>query len=422
MVVRLDDRSFPFAADALTGGLRIELASGPVVVRPLLWGERVRLARLAALDISGLEVSLATLATGFAPATEEDAAVIATLAAWLDQPAGGGLDVAALADGALAVSRATGWSLAEMDARPAAEIDGFARLVSPKVDPVKGVEPPFVGPQSAHRGSPPAASAPASRPPAFALGETRIDIISDPDVGTISPLEAKGASDEAADAVTAVFPADRSLRTRPGDMRPLPDRGVPRSDAQDAGAPQQARETLDSAIAPERSEIEPPKPDRSAAPAPMFRVIRPTNVAPKVGSGRNNRPQSGLGADDLAGRPPSAAVSVTPEAVRNVPEFVPLSDDDLLRRPVVEPFFLMDQPTVGLATQAIAPVPEPLISDSSEFEAPLHPAFVTAAVLPQVSAPHPSTMASSLTADDVIDHLAEALEVTARDLGFLEDV
>jgi hypothetical protein len=428
MVVRAGGQTYPFAPDPATGGVTLALPDDPVVVRPLTWAERVRLARFAELGLSGLQSALVELATGRdLDGTEAQAA--AQLAAWLDRPQGGGLDEAELAAQALGLSRATGWSLAEIDARPAREIDAFLRHV--------GVQPTHEAPVTRARADP---------PPGF----TRIDVLPDP--AEAAPPLGTDAVQRSATTDTTEPSANRATTGQGPGGHPSagpttsadtphgvteidatqsePERGATSTKTSDRTEPG-IQETARSAAPPAPAtpaarrkpvfRVVPVTPETMAAPAPDRpttaspdrkteppQVPQPVAAYPDTPSATTAAPPSEAGRRQFAPTSPGPAFGAVagnahfPDAHLSPPRY-----DTWQRGTATAVPAAFEAPTTfaqqGQTARPVSPLPD---------RAP--PAFDTTPLV-ETAVPPADPVA------EVIDALDRAFEETARDLGLLEE-
>ena len=134
------DESWPFDVDLATGAARIVLAGRVYVVRPLLWGERLTLARFAATGEAFQRRQMLNATLDQAPPEGAPADALAALASWLNQVEPGSaelpLDAVSIARVSLDVCRHSGLTAAQLDAMPAPEVELLCRAVLASLGPV----------------------------------------------------------------------------------------------------------------------------------------------------------------------------------------------------------------------------------------------------------------------------------------------
>jgi hypothetical protein len=129
--VRLGDESWPYELDWADVSAVVQLGGSTLRVRPLRWRERLALARFAHLGASFVEAQHLRIALGGAPvpASEEEQAAVAALAAWVDAPRDEAvpLETRVLAGVTLDVCRAMTLTPADLDGRDAYEVEALWR-------------------------------------------------------------------------------------------------------------------------------------------------------------------------------------------------------------------------------------------------------------------------------------------------------
>lgn len=200
-VVRVGAQQWPFDLDLHAGAAALWVSGQRISVRPLLWREKVMLARFAHLGPRFVQQHFLRLALGGRPLPrtgkdeaenkaandaandaldEAVTAALVALAQWIDSPDASRprvpLDPVALGRVALAVCRGTGLRPADLDTRPAAEVELLWQAVT-QAEPGQQAGP------AAH-------AAPAA---AEDDGQVRILIVPDP--APVQPHRPTGADD-----------------------------------------------------------------------------------------------------------------------------------------------------------------------------------------------------------------------------------
>lgn len=322
--VRLGDRAWPFALDLRDGTAELDLGGRLVRLRPLRWGEKVRLARFARAggDVLAEQLLLLAAPDGGDPGrdgAERDA--LLALALWLNAPAAEPelpLEPGLLAAVTLEVCRATGLAPADLDGREAPEVEALWRVAS-------AARPPAGAPRLAAFGD--EAVLPAT---------TRILVVPD------SPAAAAAGGERAAAAAAAAAePAPGATAgagsTPPGAGSVLPPREEPPRRAATAPPP-----------APPAWPAPPPEepPPRSRRSVDRFRVVPPA-------------PASALSTPGAA-EPVGAAAAAGGGSLPPEPESALLASVAAVRRAEAH---------AGGGAEAAAPIPR-----GGEFPIPAPPA------------------------------------------------
>jgi hypothetical protein len=387
--------AWPFAVDCRTGSATLELAEGDVVVRPLWWREKLRLARFSFLGVSFLDeqVLRLSLSEGAAPAEGDEREAALALALWLNDPGDGEtlpLQAPLLASVTLEVCAAMGIAPAALDDREAVEVEALWRAVAERAAPqAHGVAAVPAAPRT-----PAVRAAPHGFGDTVEAGETtRIVFLPapppdpEPEGEAASPYaaHAPGPIPPAAAASTGEAPpgstgaresvSDAGARTPPGGQTTLPAAAAAGAPELSAGPAEEREPRPHAPVSPARDAVS-AAPDRKASTAPAAESIPPAAAEPR---GRPSRARPAAGVSLSA---PGATPPLTAALLRRAPS----------PRPRALP---------PAASQAAPVVRTPA------------PARASAEARPPAAVAH----APSVDADDVIDELSDRLSRAAAELG-----
>jgi hypothetical protein len=256
--------------DLDTGTAALELERGPVAVRALRWREKVTLARYAALGPRFVEAQFLRACAGDGHAGEPERELLLDVARWLNAPAGGGalpFDADELARALVGVCGALGLRPAELDARPAAEVEMLWQVIRagpPGAEPAPaGGDAPDAWTRIVVRPDPPDADGAHDRPAA---------VPADVPVAAAVPAPADAA---AAGAVAATVPQRAGVRVRlaASAQRPLTATAAPAPAVPAAASPTHSSSPAQATPQPHDA------PHASSAPQPL--AVRQSHSAPQ---------------------------------------------------------------------------------------------------------------------------------------------
>lgn len=131
-LLNVGDQEVPFDVNLASGSVSFRVAGREVTLRPLTWAEKMTLARFAHLREAFVDRQLLKAALVTDPWPDADASrgdVLVALARWVNEPGGAGrpplLDVETLSLAMQEVGRSLGVGPAELESRPANEIESL---------------------------------------------------------------------------------------------------------------------------------------------------------------------------------------------------------------------------------------------------------------------------------------------------------